>query len=338
MLSLLVLAAALATGDTTATAPASAPPGTAPVPASPAMPVASSAGPTVTAASPIKIGGYLQVRSVGQANVGMTNTLNRARIGVEGPLPQRMSYRILVEYESPVGATTAAIVALRDAYVRWTRAPIVITAGQFKTPFSRQYVTSITQIETADRATVVDTLAPKRDVGLMAEYTPRPLVALSAGVFNGEGQNATANRDSVVLLVARAVLRPLGGIDLGASGAWNGERSQRYGLEASLERRGALVRAEWIGQRRPGAIPDDYGWFVLGAYRVVPWLQLKVQQEDFRRPAVSAKRRMGATTAGANLDLPGGRNRVILEYAERRTGSPFITGDQVLAQWQVRFF
>jgi hypothetical protein len=267
----------------------------------------------------------------------MTNTLNRARIGVEGTLPQRMSYRILVEYEAPVNAATPAAVGLRDAYVRWTDAPIVITAGQFKTPFSRQYLTSITQIETADRATVVDTLAPKRDVGIMAEYTPRQLLTLSAGVFNGDGQNATANRDSVGLLVTRAALHPLGGIDLGANGAWDGARSQRYGLEASLERRGALVRAEWIGQRRPGATPDDYGWFVLGAYRLVPWLQLKVQQEDFQRPTVGAGRRMGATTAGANLDLPGGRNRVILEYVGRRTGSPFVTRDQALAQWQVRF-
>jgi phosphate-selective porin len=329
MLPALALVAALATADSTTTPPAS--------PALPATP-AESWVPTVTAATPIKVGGYVQFRSVGQARVGMTNSINRARIGVEGALPQRMSYRILVEYESAVGATTAATVALRDAYVRWTRAPIAITAGQYKTPFSRQYITSITQIETADRATVVDTLAPKRDVGIMAEYTPRQLLVLSAGVFNGEGQNATANRDSTVLVVARAVLHPLGGIDLGANGAWNGERSQRYGLEASLERRGALVRAEWIGQRRPGAIPDDYGWFVLGAYRVVPWLQLKVQQEDFQRPAVSAKRRMGATTAGANLDLPGGRNRVILEYSAHRTGSPFVTKDQVLAQWQVRFF
>jgi hypothetical protein len=289
-----------------------------------------------TSPSP-NVAGYAQARSMAQNGPGTTFSINRARIGVQGSLPQRVSYRLLIEYEAPVGGTAVAAVALRDAYLRWSHAPLAITAGQFKTPFSRQYLTSITMIETADRATVVDTLAPKRDIGVMAELTPRPPLTLSAGVFNGEGQNVGVNRDSVVLLVARAVVHPLGGLDLGANGAWNGTRSQRYGLEATLERRGWLVRGEWIGQRRPGDIPDDYGWFVLGAYRLVPWLQLKMQQEDFQRPALGARRRMGATTAGANLDLPGGRNRFIVEYVGRRTGSPFTTRDQALVQWQVRF-
>jgi hypothetical protein len=108
-------------------------------------------------------------------------------------------------------------------------------------------------------------------------------------------------------------------------------------LEASGEWRGWLVRGEWIGQRRPGDTPDDTGWYALAAYRVNPWLQLKAEQEDFQRPALGAQRRMGGTTAGVNLDLPGGHNRFIVEYVARRTGSPFTTRDQGLLQWQVKF-
>ena len=56
-----------------------------------------------------------------------------------------------------------------------------------------------------------------------------------------------------------------------------------------------------------------------------------------QRPALGVKRRMGSTTAGVNLDLPGGRNRIILEYVAHRTGTPFVTKDAALAQWQVKF-
>jgi len=319
MLPVLALAAALA-ADTAA-----------------AVPAATAAPATIAAvaAAPPRLSGYVQVRSVYQTHAGITNSLNRARLGADGALPQHVSYRVLVEYESAVSGA-AATVALRDAYMKWTHGPLAVTAGQFKTPFSRDYVTSLTVIETADRPSVVDSLAPKRDIGAMLQYD-HPWASAYVGLFNGEGQNVGTNRDSVNLLVSRVLAHPLPGVDLGASGAWNGRRTQRYGLEASAEWRGATLRGEWIGQRRPGAKPDDQGWFALAAYRVLPWLQPKLQQEDFLRPALGARRRMGATTAGVNLDLPGGRNRIILEYVGRRTGSPFVTRDQALAQWQVRF-
>ena len=62
-----------------------------------------------------------------------------------------------------------------------------------------------------------------------------------------------------------------------------------------------------------------------------------LEQEDFQRPSTGTARRMGGTTAGVNLDLPGGRNRFIIEYVAHRTGTPFVTKDTALAQWQVRF-
>ncbi len=46
---------------------------------------------------------------------------------------------------------------------------------------------------------------------------------------------------------------------------------------------------------------DDYGWYVIAAYRVEPHVQLVLRQEDLRRPAVAEPRNI-ATTAGANLD------------------------------------
>ncbi len=49
-------------------------------------------------------------------------------------------------------------------------------------------------------------------------------------------------------------------------------------------------------------------------------------------------RRIRATTAGANLELPGGRARALLARVSRTTGAPRVTRDAgVPLQLQVRF-
>jgi hypothetical protein len=294
------------------------------------------AAPSSGIAAP-KLTGYVQARATVEERIGFTATLNRVRLGADGTLPNRFTYRVMAEFEASGTARTAASVSLRDAYVRWTRDWFAVQAGQFKTPFSRNYVTSLSLLETVDRPAVVDTLATKRDIGAMAEFSPLPEGTLSVGVFNGEGQNLPVNRDSTTLIVARAVTRPLSQVSLGASGASYQGDSTRWGFEASLEERGALVRGEWIAQHRRGHGPDDEGWFVLGAMRVVPWAQVVVQQEDLIRSYIGPGARIRATTVGANLDLGSGRTRLTIEYVARRSGPAQTSRRTTLAQLQVRF-
>jgi len=321
----LVFAAARDAGAQSATPPPAAPPVTAP---------ASAASPGI---SPPKLSGYVQARATAEKRVGLSATVNRVRFGADGSLPNRFTYRIMVEYEAGGNARTAAAVSLRDAYIRWTRNALAFQAGQYKTPFSRNFVTSLALLETVDRPSVVDTLATKRDIGVMAEYLPRPEASLSLGVFNGEGQNIPANRDSTVLVVSRAVVRPFSQLSLGASGATYERDSTRWGFEASVEQSGALLRAEWIAQHRRGHSSNDEGWFVLGAMRVLPWAQLVAQVEDFKRPIMGPAFRMRATTVGANLDLGASRTRLTLEYVDRRSGPTQAHRRTGIAQLQVRF-
>lgn len=301
-------------------------------PAAPPPAAAASAG-----IAPPKLGGYVQARGTFEKKVGFTATVNRARAGFDGTLPNRFTYRVMIEFEAGGGARTAAAVSLRDAYIRWTRNWLALQAGQYKTPFSRNFVTSLSLLETADRPAVVDTLATKRDLGLMAELTPLPEAALSIGVYNGEGQNLPANRDSTTLLVARTVVRPFSQVQVGASGATYEGDSTRWGFEASFEQHGALLRAEWIAQHRRGTSKDDEGWFVLGGMRVLPWAQIVVQQEDLLRPYLGSGARIRATTVAANLDLGANRTRLTLEYVARRAGPAQTTRRTAIAQLQVRF-
>lgn len=292
---------------------------------SPARAQAEGAGPRIT--------GYAQARERYQTNVGLTGTINRARVAVEGAIADGFSYKVSVELASPGTATTQFVASLRDAFVRWNRAGFGVSAGQFKTPFSRQFITPLADVETADRAAVVDALSPKRDIGVMAAYDAHGRATITLGVFNGEGQNIGANRDSSVLVMGRITARPAHAVTLGADVARYRD-STRYGLEAGLALANFALKGEYIGQHRLAVSGDDAGWYLLAAYRVNPWLQLALQQEDFQRPSIPAFVRNTATTAGANVELAGGHVRLLADYVSRDTGT---RSGELITQIQVRF-
>ncbi len=286
-----------------------------------------------------RVGGYLQWREVGQDRIGLTSYLNRARLSLDGGLTTGFTYKLLVEFEASAGARSPATPSLREAYARWTRGPFALQGGQFKTPFTREYLIAVPALETADLATVIDSLAPKYDVGLMGEYAPGPWGSLSLGVCNGEGQNATANRDSLVMVVARVAARPVPQLGLGASGTRDGADSLRWGLDASVEQWGALVRGEWMKRHvrgRAGGM-DDSGWSVLARYRATPLVQPLVRIEDYQRPTRGTARRIRATTFGVNLELVPTRVRLLLEEVSRWSGSHQLRANTLLAQLQLKW-
>jgi hypothetical protein len=289
--------------------------------------------------SPVRLSGYLQVRETYQSHVGLTASINRARLAASGSVLGELTWRIQGEFRTGSPGTGNASVSLQEAYLRWNRNALGIQAGQFKTPFTREFITSLAEIETADRATVVDSLAPKRDIGILADYTLAQGATIAAGVFNGEGQNVTANRDSSILAVARVTYRPMQALALGANAARYFSDSTRYGIDASVEAPGIILRGEYIGQHRDlSDAEDDKGWYALAAASVRPWLQPVLKYEWFERsgilPAASKNR---AWTAGINL-FPWGRPiRLTLEYVSRRVGSPGVRRGLGLAQAQVVF-
>ena len=202
----------------------------------------------------------------------------------------------------------------------WTRDALAVTAGQFKTRYRREYLTAITIIETVDRSAVVDGLATKRDIGIMAGYSSGATALLLVGPCNGEGQNSGGNRDSLLLGVGRLSVRPTPEFTVGANAGGSAD-STRYGVDATLEIRRLVLRGEYRRQHRDAAGPDDHGWFLLGAYRVKYWAQLVVRQEDFQRPAIPATPRNRATTMGVNIELAAAHIRIWANYVSRRIGT-----------------
>ena len=283
----------------------------------------------------VRWSGYIQARETYQDAVGLTGTINRARLSAAGSVNGNVSWRVQGEFRTG-SAGRGASVSLQDAYVRWTRRSLGVQIGQFKTPFTREFITSLAEVETADRAFVVDTLAPKRDIGVMADYAVGGLATLTAGIFNGDGQNVTANADSSLLGVARATYRVIPYFVLGVNAAHYFGDSTRYGFDANLESPWGVVRAEYIGQHFDAGGSDDDGWYLLAASPVTPWLQPLVKYERFERGAAGAVP-LKAWTVGANVRPWGRATRFTLEYVSRTAGDPGVTRGLGLAQVQVIF-
>ena len=289
---------------------------------------------------PVKLSGYIQGRETYQENVGLIGTVNRARLTAAGSVAGNFTWRVQGEFRTGNVGTGRASVSLTDGYIRWTQNALGVQLGQFKTPFTWEYITSLSLIETADRATVVDSLAPKRDIGLMADYTVGGRVTISAGIFNGEGQNVTANTDSSALGVARVTYRPIPYLVLGANAARYFADSTRYGVDASVEAPWIILRGEYIGQHRDVLdTDDDNGWYALAAAPLRPWLQPVFKYEWFDRPGIAPAGNLKnrAWTAAVNLYPWGRTTRLTLEYISRKVGEPGVRKSLGLAQAQLIF-
>jgi hypothetical protein len=311
-------------------------------PAAHAQAVDSLAAPLMASAasslSPPRVGGYIQARTARVTDIGFNAFLNRARVSVDGALPQKFTYRLLAEFEASAGVKAPATVSLREAIARWSPAPWAVTVGEFKTPFSREYLIPVPQLEMADLAAAVDSIAPKYDVGVMGEVVAGPYANFYAGVFNGEGANAIANRDSVAIVVARATVRPVPQLSLGGSYSHDSADSLRWGADGVVTQSGAMVRAEYLTRHIRGrdTTKDDWGWYVLEGLRVMPRVQLYARQEDFQRPSYGLSRRVRSWQGAVNYDIAPGKVRLLLQFTRRITGVKNTRIDTALAQVQVQ--
>jgi len=151
-----------------------------------------------------KLSGFLQLRETYQRHL-LSATVNRARVYLDGGLATHFSYRLSADFGTGGASPGDPLVRLVDAFIRWTPSSAWgFTVGQFKTPFSREYLLQPSAIEMADRAAVTESLPPKRDIGVMATYAVGSTATVLAGAFNGEGGNAVSNTDSTILAVERA--------------------------------------------------------------------------------------------------------------------------------------
>lgn len=236
----------------------------------------------------------------GYVSVRMTHTdgatgflLNRGRLTVQvGPKP---FFGIKIQGDFSGAQTgrlrsdsTVAGFTLTDAYVelappsKWSPAGSVlaqlhpaIVAGQFKTPYSLEYLTSFATLKTADRSQAVDRLSQKRDIGAMAQVGWGRFATLAGAVVNGEGANATSNSDKKQMLMSRLTITPIPILELSAK-ILNEGPDHAWGYDGRVLWRALTVEGEGIYRKRPtsGTVyVDAGGGYALVAYKVLPWLE-----------------------------------------------------------------
>ena len=141
--------------------------------------------------------GYISVRFL-ERNDSTGIQLNRARLTLMIAPVKFVGIRLQGDYSSGVAGTlkgtSVSGFTATDAYVevappdstyRVAKFHPAVIIGQFKQPFSLEYLTSFAYLRTAFRSEVVDSLSPKRDIGLMGQVGWKQWVTLAFSITQG---------------------------------------------------------------------------------------------------------------------------------------------------------
>jgi hypothetical protein len=326
-----------------------------PVPAYPLAPT-PVLDPRVLPAGP-SFSGYVSVRET-RRNDSTVNAVNRARLTVMGMPYAGLAYRVQADF-SAAGRlqrdSTVAATVLTDAYVQLHYAPRssadslsrlaslapALVVGQFRVPFSLEYLTSFSLLKTANRSLVVDRISPRRDIGAMGQARLTRFALVMASVTNGEGANQPRNPDDRELASGRVVLRPLATLALG--GKWAGSGPDHYwGYDARWMWRTLTLEGETIARsgRAPGAsvtpVPARYdagGRYALAAWRVLPWLEPELKWERFAEGTAGSTRSSESwLTPGATLRGFQDRVRFHANWIVKRTHPTARHANELVAQ------
>ncbi|HEX7897299.1 MAG TPA: porin [Planctomycetota bacterium] len=196
--------------------------------------------------------------------------LRQARIDFQGKLYKEFDFRLYLDF--PTGAAAVAG-TVQDAYLGWSRHPeFTVKVGQFKVPFSQEQTTTLRATDFVER-TVLDRLAPGRDLGVLFSGKIGAF-EYEVGAFDGAGRAVVDNNDEKDV-AARFRVTPIDGLRLGVAGTFgdvdsgsfnaldltttelqiqfldatagvvDGKRT-RIGAELTFLRESFGLRAEWV--------------------------------------------------------------------------------------------
>jgi phosphate-selective porin OprO/OprP len=285
-----------------------------------------------------KITGYLQPRfqAVGDS---ASFFLRRARFAVEGSITPWASYRAQVELRTvgaaPVPATSPLTLSASDLWVRMTHQRWSGTVGQFRVPFSLESLLGSTTLETTERSRIVN--ATKRDIGAQLEWRIPDRLILQAAVVNGEGPNRAANPDNRMAYLARAVVTPVTGLDLGA--AFEGYNdSTSFDVQAMYRTTRGTARAEYIRARNRTSNVHTVGWYALAAYNIVPHrVQVVGRVQQFDPSDVVTTDRSTGYLVGLQYFISGDNMKVMTDYEVFREQAVQLDNNRGVVQLQVRW-
>ena len=300
-----------------------------------------------------RLSGYVSARETIRDDT-MTFIINRARMTVVAAPASFIAVRLQADFAT-LGRTrgdTVPASLITDAYIQLAPTDTasrlvqmlrpVLLLGQFKAPFSLEYLTSSTSVITADRSMAADRLAIKRDRGVQGTIRFPRFATVSAALMDGEGSNRVTNPDGRQMAIGRLTLIPLPWMSV--SGKWASQGSDnRWGYDARFSRGAAVVEGEVIqrdGPASPTTHTDAGAGYVLAAYRIRPWIQPVVKWERLNETTTGATSsttsRATWTTYGVTLFAPDDRFRAQFNWSDREE-RPVTRKGELIAQFQAMF-
>jgi phosphate-selective porin len=134
-------------------------------------------------------------------NGGNGFNLTNIRLTLSGELDEGFGYSMQTNFINSKPILDAMI------YHKFSKA-LRVDVGQFKAPFSSEYLTSDPQLDFVNRSQATINYSPKRQIGFQFRGNiVDELVSVTGGMFNGNGINTT-NDDDKFMYVGRVVITP----------------------------------------------------------------------------------------------------------------------------------
>jgi hypothetical protein len=252
---------------------------------------------------------------------------------------------------------------IKDAAITWKNvadSPINLKMGQFKAPFSRQYLTSGTKLQFIERPDARKGFVPGRDQGLQADafFGEEKLIYAALGFFNGEGEQGSQNADDNLMICGRITFDPFGYMALSEADLemteellasfgldFKIDQQETYdetviGLEAAMKMSGLYAAAEvYMGTYSPdsGDDVDSMGMFLQAGYMFNESVEAVARFSQNDPDTDTDDDAFTEVTIGANYYFKKHNCKVSLNYEINDNEENDPDDNRLLAQAQVAF-
>ena len=311
----------------------------------------------VSAARQIQLSGYSHIRFQSFEESGKKDgfDIRRARLDLRGNVTHWFLYRIQADLaEKPKMIDAYGEIKLTDY--------LLITAGQFKIPFSMENLVSSSKLEMIDRSQAVEALVARgkdvignqngRDIGVQMsgaffKIKDHPFIEYSVGVFNGSGINISDTANAAKDIAGRLVFTPLKGLSIGGSfyNGWDkairpdipgkSQVRNRTGVELNYVTSRCSLKGEYISGK--DAKTDIAGWYIQSGYFIIPLKFQIVGKYDTYDPNISVSDNVSTKYVfGGNFNF-NNWSRLQAFYTIRHEEGPAVENNYFSIQYQIGF-
>jgi phosphate-selective porin len=174
-----------------------------------------------------------------------------------------------------------------DAYIYHKFSDLLrVDIGQYRVPYSYEYLTSATALDFVYRSQAANSLSPKRQIGVTLRSNLTGELNLAAGIYNGNGTN-TANDNNFFMYVSRLAYSPKlagGKLTAAASTAYSKDESENgrlnrlmFGGDIRFENQYLILGSEFSQQELedPADIMEKTnGYHITAGYKINKYFQV----------------------------------------------------------------